>query len=254
MRFTSASATALILAGLVGCSGERKDEQPVQTTTAGGKLVSESPEGADRKDMSLVRMINALPMTSGVEVSADDKSLFTNVDYKAVTPYIELKDNIARFRVKSGKSDTTIASNNEMMMDGSRYTVVALPEKDGGVRLRVLHDEIVPDVGKVRLRVVHGIKGAGEIDVLMLNRKDAIFDNVNFASEAGYKELDPMDGTLIIRADGTNRQLFKKEMKFVAGHSYTIVLAGTSGQRVDAIIVDDQALGTNKMDSSRVRR
>lgn len=252
-RFTNTAATALVLASLAACNGERKDESPVLTNTAGGSLVSESPEGADRKDMSMVRMINALPQTNGVEVTADDKALFNGVDYKSVTPYTELKDNIARFRVKAGKSDTTIASNNEMMMDGSRYTVVALPEKDGGVRLRVLHDEIVPDVGKVRLRVVHGIRAAGEIDVMMSGREDAIFDNINFASEAGYKELDPAEGTLTIRADGTNRTLLKKDMKLVAGHSYTIVLAGVSGGRVDAIVVDDQAMGTNA-DSAAVRR
>jgi hypothetical protein len=157
---------------------------------------------------------------------------------------------VTRFRLKNDKSDTTIASNNEMMTDGSRYTVVALPEKDGGVRLRVLHDEIVPDVGKTRVRVVHAMRGIAEIDVMSEGNDDAIFDNVNFGSEAGYKEMDPMQGTLVVRVDGTNRQLLRKAMSFVAGHSYTIVLAGNGAQRVDAIIVDDQALGVAKTDSA----
>jgi len=238
------STAALILAGAAACSGDKKEDAAVQTTTAAGKDVSPSANTADEKKVSMVRMINALPTMSDVVVTADDSALFSDVDYKAVTDYVELRDNVARFRLKNEKSDTTIASNNEMMMDGSRYTVVALPEKDGGVRLRVLHDEIVPDVGKARLRVVHAMRGVSEIDVMMDGNNDAMFDNVNFGSEAGYKEMDPMQGTLIVKVDGANRQLLKKQMTFVAGHSYTIVLAGNGAQRVDAIIVDDQALGT----------
>jgi len=245
------TVSLLVLAGVVACNGERKDEQPIQTTTAGGTLTTPSPESADRKDMSMVRMINALPNMNDLEVTGDDNALFNDVDYKGVTSYSPLKGNVTRFRVKSGTRDTTIASNNELMMDGSRYTVVALPEKDGGVRLRVLHDEIVPDVGKVRLRVVHGVRGAGEVDVMMQNMKDPIFDNINFASEAGYKEMDPMEGMIIFRIDETNRELLKKSMKLVAGHSYTVVLSGVSGGRVDAIIVDDMAVGANAADSVR---
>lgn len=237
------TASLLVLTGLLACKGERQDEQPVQTKTAEGTLSSPSPESADRKDASMVRMINALPSMENMHVTADDSALFDDVDYKGVTGYIALKSNITRFRLKSNARDTTITSNNELMMDGSRYTVVALPEKDGSMRLRVLHDEIVPDVGKVRFRVVNGIRGAGEIDVLMQNMNDPIFDNVNFASEAGYKEMDPMDGTLVVRSDDNKRELLRKPMKFVAGHSYTIVLAGVSGGRVDAIMVDDQAVG-----------
>lgn len=240
------TTSLLVLAGLVACKGERQDEQPVQTRTAEGTIASPSPESADRKDASMVRMINALPAMENMQVTADDNSLFDDVDYKGVTGYIPLKSNITRFRLKSNVRDTTIASNNELMMDGSRYSVVALPEKDGGVRLRVLHDEIVPDVGKVRFRVVNGIRGAGEIDVLMQNIKDPIFDNVNFASEAGYKEMDPMEGMLLVRSDDNSRELLKKQMKFVAGHSYTIVLSGVSGGRVDAIMVDDQAVGATR--------
>lgn len=254
MPVRTLTASLLVLTGLVACNGERKDEQAVATKTDSGTLVTASPESADRKDMSMVRMINALPSMDNVEVTADDNALFNDVDYKAVTSYTPLKSNITRFRVKNAARDTTIASNNELMMDGSRYTVIALPEKDGSVRLRVLHDEIVPDVGKVRFRVVHAVRGAGEIDVLMQNVKDPIFDNINFASEAGYKEMDPMEGTVTVRVDDTSRQLLAKQMKFVAGHSYTVVLAGVSGGRIDAIIVDDQAVGTTGTDTLAGRR
>ena len=251
LKYTNAklAVAGVLLVASAACNKDKKDDVAVKSDAGSGSMMSEPANVADRKDLSMVRMINAMPGMNGVEVSADNMSLFTNVDYQTVTPYIELKDNVARFRVKNGARDTTIASNNEMMKDGSRYTVVALHENDGGVRLRVLHDEIVPDAGKMRLRVINGISGAGEIDVLMQNITDPVFDNINFGNEAGYKELNPMEGTLTVRADRTNRELLKKDMKFLAGHSYTVVLAGSSTGRVDAILVDDQAMGmTGKED------
>jgi hypothetical protein len=142
--------------------------------------------------------------------------------------------------------DTTIASNNEMLMDGSRYSLIALPEKDGGVRLRVLKDELASDTTRARLRVLHGITGVSEIDVLFAGNTDAIFDNVNLSSDAGYKDVDAINTTLVVKADGSGKQLLRKEMRFLPGHSYTVVLTGT-GQRVESIVIDDQALPTDQL-------
>ncbi len=233
-------ALLLPVAGLAACGD--KEEAAVQTTTADGSLSSPSSEMAEKRDVSMVRMINALPNMSQATVSVDDRALFSGVNYKAVTPYSELDNTFARFRVVGGGRDTTIASNNEILIDGSRYTVVALPENDGGVRLRVLKDELATETGKARLRVIHGVQGAGEVDVLMQGNTDPIFDDVNPTTEAGFRDVDPVSTTLIVRTSDNGRQLFRKEMRLEAGHAYTVVLSGTSGQRVEAIVIDDRML------------
>ncbi|MBY0490295.1 MAG: DUF4397 domain-containing protein [Gemmatimonadaceae bacterium] len=248
-------ALLLTLAAAAACKGERREDRAVQTTTSEGQLASPTADAAERRGMSMVRMINALPAGSAASVSVDDKATFTGIDYKTVTPYTEVSENVARFRLQSGSKDTTIASNNEIMMDGSRYTIVALPEKGGGVRLRVLHDELGKDTTKAQLRVIHGLTGVGEIDVLFQGKDDALFDNVNLASEAGYKDVDPLNTTLIVKADGSGKQLLKKEMRFQPGHAYTVVLTGTA-QRAEAIVVDDTAVkGTTRdADSGLTKR
>jgi hypothetical protein len=247
-------ALLLTLAAAAACKGERRDDEAVQTTTSEGQLASPSADAAEHRGTSMVRMINALATGGAASVSVDDKATFAGIDYKTVTPYTEVTENVARFRLQSGTKDTTIASNNEIMMDGSRYTIVALPEKDGGVRLRVLHDELGTDTTKARLRVIHGLAGVGEIDVQFQGKDDAIFDNVNLASEAGYKDVDPLNTTLIVKADGSGKQLLKKEMRFLAGHAYTVVLTGT-GQRAEAILVDDKAVSaTPATDSGPMKK
>jgi hypothetical protein len=127
--------------------------------------------------------------------------------------------------------------------------MLALPEKEGGVRLRVLHDDFDTDSTKARLRVVHGLSGIGEIDVALLGRDGDLFDNVNPTSDAGFQDVDSGATSVIVKVDGSGKQLIKKEMRFERGHAYTLVLTGGStigrAQRVEAIVVDDKVSTTN---------
>ncbi len=243
--------TVLLLSlasGLTACKGDGDvDKQAVETTTADGSLASASADAAEHRGVSMVRMINALPSAKDASVSADDRAMFSGIGFKTVTPYMELKDNIAKFRLQAGDRDTTIASNNEILMDGSRYSLIALPEGKGSVRLRVLKDELVTDSTKARLRVIHGVRGVGEIDVVMAGMTEPFFNNVNLTSEAGYKNIDPVKTTISVNVDGNGKQLLKREMDFKAGHSYSIVLTGTAGQRIDAIVIDDEAISNARM-------
>ena len=245
------TTTLLLLSlgsSLTACKGDSDtDTQAIETTTAEGSLASASTDSAEHRGVSMVRMINALPSAKDASVSADDRAMFSGIGFKTVTPYSELKDNIAKFRLQAGDRDTTIASNNEIMMDCSRYSLVALPEGNGSVRLRVLKDELATDSTKARLRVIHGVNGVGEIDVVMAGMTEPFFDNVNLTSEAGYKNIDPVKTTLTVNVDGNGKRLLKREMDFKAGHSYSIVLTGTASQRVEAIVIDDQAISNAKM-------
>ncbi len=249
MRTPTRTLLFLSLAsGLAACKGDDlADKKAVETTTAEGSLASASADSAEHRGVSMVRMINALPNAKDASVSADERAMFSDVGFKTVTPYAELKDNVATFRLKAGDRDTTIASNNEIMMDGSRYSLIALPEGMGNVRLRVLKDELATDSTKARLRVIHGVNGVGEIDVVMAGMTEPFFDNISLASEAGYKNIGPVKTTVTVNLNGNGKQLLKREMDFKAGHAYSMVLTGTVGQRIEAIVIDDQAISNAKM-------
>lgn len=248
MRTSIMALTFAAAASAAACKGERTEDTSVLTSTADGSLASPSEATAEMRGTSMVRMINALLTGGGATVNADDRELFSSVEYKTVTPYTEIRDNFTRFRLQGTTLDTTIASNNEIMLDGSRYTMLALPEKEGGVRLRVLHDEFETDSTKSRLRVVHGLSGVGEIDVAVQGRDGDLFDNVNSTSDAGFQDVEPGATSVIVKVDGSGKQLIKKEMRFERGHSYTLVLTGggvTGGvQRIEAIVVDDRVSST----------
>ena len=118
--------------------------------------------------------------------------------------------------------------------------------------LRGLHYQVQHAQGKL-VRVVHGISDVGEIDVLFQGHTEPVFDNVNLTTEAGYEAVDARTVTLIVRAEGSGRQLVKlvkKEMRLQPGHSYTVVLTGSGSQRIEAIVVDDRAVPATDADDT----
>lgn len=114
--------------------------------------------------------------------------------------------------------------------------------------LRVVSDEIKPtEEGKARVRFIHAAPDLGEVDVGVAGQKDALFDGVNFANEAGYKDVDPVSTTLEIRPDDKPTTLARlPNTKLEAGKTYTIVVAGRgTGTKVDASTVEDDLQGSS---------
>lgn len=231
-------------AAAVAACNPSKTRAPVTTTGDAGSSTTPSGEAAAKRGEAMVRFVNALPSSPTVAVNSGDSALFANVKYKMVTEYRQVGDNTADFRLMTDQGKAAgepAAENHEALSNGGRYTVVAFPEKDGsGANLKVVRDELVPEAGKARIRVFHAASGVGEIDVILSGQKDPLFNNVNYSSEAGFKDIDPVAGTLEVRsADKHTRLVSLKNTKFEAGKSYTIVLTGSPVGKVEAITFND---------------
>ena len=250
----------LILAGAgvlaaVGC--KPKSEGEVVSKSASGTQVAESPAAADRHDNVLVRVINATPGT--VDVWADSEKAFSSVSAKHTTDYREFHDNNSiTFRLRRvGQPSSTdpIATNHEIVNDGSYHTIVVVPGDSGkSMDLRIVADEQKPvEAGKARVRVIHAARDAGEIDVVAPGQKDPVFGGVNFEHEAGYKDVDPVTGSLQVRRqDGKGAAATIPNSKLVAGKTYTIVVtnAGHSAGALQGITVTDE-IGTSSAGANR---
>jgi len=232
---------ALAIAGCaaLACSPS-KTKAPVETTTDAGKSTSPAGTAAQKRGMTLVRVVNALPGKMKVAVHADDRLLFDHLAYQDVTDYIELKENVAHFTVKPNGKDTVLADNREVMGDGARYTLVALPDGEGGHTLRVLRDELVPDSGKTRIRVINAAPGLQTVKVMVQGQAEPLFSDVALGVEAGYKDVEPTTATLLFQAKPGAPVVRVDRLKLVAGHAYTVVLTGAAGHKVEAVEFDDR--------------
>jgi hypothetical protein len=234
---------------IAGCKNQTEGD--VTTKSSEGAVTTPAGDSAENRGTSLVRVVNAVPGSGSLWVRADRETPFDTVDYKSVTPYHEIRGNIVRFAVFPRSStraidwakDTAIgtpsdsgslASNTETMRDGERYTIFLMPNDEGqGVTMRIVNDRLERDSAKAQIRFVNAAPRAGELDLTMQGREDAVFDNVNFKSEAGFKSIDPVRGIpLTVRRDDgrTSVAPVRGIKQLQAGKSYTVVVTGLPGQ------------------------
>ena len=238
--------TGLLAGGavfLAGACKNNRDTGAVNTKTAEGTSSAPAAEMAGRKDVALVRVINAIPAGGPVTILAGDSAAFSGVDYKTTTPFREIRDD--RFNFKLGSAENPLAENRENLNGGGHYTIVAMPDAGGAdkANLRVLDDGLEPVAPeKARVRVINAVPGDLEISVFVRGREEALFDGINFKSEAGWNEIDPVAGTLEIRPEGKKNVLASlPNVKLEGGKSYTFVVAGAPAKPTVIKVEDDVA-------------
>lgn len=226
-----------------GCN-EAKDTGAVTSRSGGETSSAAAAEAIEKRNLALVRVVNVIPDGDPVTIWAGDSAAFSDVGYRTATPYREITDNMFNFQIRAGGVDSeSLAENRESLDDGGHYTIVALPSKDDGQRtLRVLNDDQKPvPSGKVRMRFVNGIAGDEDVDLFVRGREDPLFDDVGFATEAGWSDFDPIAGTLVVRPDDRQTSLATlANVKLEPGKSYTFVLAGRPGREYELVRIEDE--------------
>ncbi len=249
MRQTNGHLVGLLALGLAasitGC-GQSRDTGTVTSKAGGQTSVAPSSDAVEKRDHALIRAVNAIPERPAVTIYAGDSAAFRNVAFKSATAYKEIPDDLFNIEIKAGdKPDgESLASNHEKLADGGHYTVVALPAEDpDDLNLRVLDDGLKPMAnGKARTRFINGMAGDTDVDLFVRGQKDPLFDGVNFKAEGGWKEVDPMAGTLVVKPDNKNSTLATLSgVDLKAGTSYTFVLVGRPGKYEIVQIQDEVA-------------
>lgn len=230
----------LIAATLLAACESAKTKEPVETASKNDTTTSPSGVDAARRGKALVRFVDAVAGDPHVALLADQQTLVADAAFKSVSPYFEVGDNTVRFTIRRTPGDSVLADNSELLVDGFRYTVVAMTGEDGKVVTRVLRDEVVPDSGKARVRVINAIAGSGVSDVRVTGDKDALFSTVAFGTESGPKDVAPRSGTLAVRYGDPARTLRLPSAQWKAGTSYSVVLVGGGARKVEAITFDDR--------------
>lgn len=243
--------TGLLASGalLFGTACDKtKDTGAVTSTTSTGTTTTPPAEVAEAHGTAWVRVVNADPSLKSAVVYAGDSTAFTGVAYKEATRFKEMPDDAFDFKVAAPgqKPDSAMGDNHEKLGTGSHYTVIAFADEGSPAakaNVRVLNDDLQPMTnGKARVRFINAAANAGELDLLARGQKDAIFEGVNFRNEAGWKDVDPMTGTLIVRPQHkTNVVATIPSVKLEAGKSYTYIVTGKPGALTVIKFTDDVA-------------
>ncbi|MBI3789517.1 MAG: DUF4397 domain-containing protein [Gemmatimonadetes bacterium] len=218
------AASAVVLTG--ACD---KSNQAVKTTSGGRSSVSSPADSAQARGHSMVRLVNAVNGGGAVALEAGDETLFPDVKAGGVSDYREVSSTLAHFAARApGASDSSkIARKDHVMIDGNRYSVLVISEDMSKRVLRVMKDEVVPDAGKARIRIIHAAPGAPNLDVMIVGSSDLLFSGVSFKDDAGYKDIMPATVSLEFRAkDQTKRLLRLERLELKPGTTTNIVITG----------------------------
>jgi hypothetical protein len=238
-------AAVALLAAATAC-GERTDKDVQTAANTSDTTISSPGTVASASGRSLIRVVNAIRNGKSIQLKGDDSTLFDNVNSGSVTPYREVSDNVVKFQlVHPGDSTGVIADNRETMRDGVRYTVIAMPgEKGKDPIVSVIRDDLTPEPGKARIRVIHAAPNVGEVDVVMPGETEPIFKGLNFHSEAGFKDVAPGTTTLSVRPKGKTTELLRvRDLRLIAGSSQTLVLTRLSSGKLGELRFEDKLVG-----------
>jgi hypothetical protein len=225
-RFPLIASCTLI--ALVAC---QKDDQAVVTTSQDGATRSVSADSAQSSGRSLVRVVNAVAGGQTITARVNGEPLFDAILPGEVSAYSEVEPSLAAFTVSiPGAADATTAALDErILINGNRYTVFLIAEDVTARVLRVVRDDVVPDSGKARLRVVHAAPGGPSFDVRAANGLTTLFSGVSFKREAGFLDVEPSTVDLEFRAaNGSTVLLRVPGVDLQRGTATTIVVTGAS--------------------------
>ena len=232
--------TALVgMLALAAC-GKARNESTVETTSAGGRTASPSGTDAANRGVTLVRFVNVLPGAANTSLVSNDQTLFASVPYRNVTQYVEIDPNVARLSLRVAGRDSTVAENREIVGDGAHYTVVAYNDDEGAPKLRVLRDELQPEPGKAKLRIVQAAADIPKVQVAFQGAPEPVFSDVELGREAGFTNVDPTRQPIVIRRDARSGPLLTiTRLPLDSGHAYTVVLTRTPQNRLEAVTFED---------------
>lgn len=244
-------ALAMVAAG-AACDRAATSSAAVTTTSPAGQSTAPSSAALEQRAEAMVRVVHAIPAGAPIDIYAGDLAVFESLAYKTVMPYrvVDGKRYVFSARPAGMPNAKALSSNTEGLDDGEYYTVFALPGVNNGAHLRVVDDLLTaPANGRAKLRVVHGSIDAGEVDVTIPGSATALFDGVDFQSVTGYEEIEPLHGTIEIRAEGRAAALASvADLRIEAGHFYTVVIVGNvrSTPKIEAFVIEDAPMAATR--------
>jgi hypothetical protein len=221
-------SAALTAAMLLAC---RNSDAPIKTTSSGETNTSPSAMAADARGTAMVRFVNTVDGLRYASLRLNDKVLFDSVASASVTDYREVDQRMVRLAAYNvdQSEPATLADDNHVLEDGKRYSAFLMRENMATHRLRLVADDVIPDSGKARLRIVHAAAGAPNVDVRAVNGTENLLSNIGFANNGDYKDIEPATVSLQVREKGQAKVLLTiPAMTLQRGTATTVVIKGST--------------------------
>jgi hypothetical protein len=188
-----------------------------------------------------VRFVNALPGSPPMEFAENAAMMVSNVTFSAVSQYMVRAPGPRTLTLRHQAATTYDAVVQTHLLDGERYTVLAMCDSAGRAMLHVVLDELHPEPGRARVRVINAAAKAGDIAVRLRAADDVFLSAVHGTAVAAVRDVLPMTTGFSLRDRGDKTLATVSPMTLAAGVSYTIIAAARESDRVATIAIVDHA-------------
>jgi hypothetical protein len=156
-----------------------------------------------------------------------------------VTPYVNVAAGTAHIGLSGlQSSDGNPNQVDQQLVDGARYTAVALAKGSKGFELKIYRDGHAR-AGSARLRVIHAAPELGSPNITLGQR--TVAEKLAFKEATPYLSLAPGSYAVAVARPGDGT-LFQKQVSLSAGVATTAILAGSGGARERLITATDDTI------------
>jgi len=243
-RLIAIATLAAVVAIAAACDRTDTNTAPVTSSTPAGTSTAPSSASAKHRDEALMRIVDAAPSGTNLDVFAGDLLFFEGLAFKAVTPYRAIDGQRYAFALRPAGMPRAkpLSSNTEDLKDGDYYTAFAMPGDGPGPHLRIVNDHLdQPSTDTARLRVVHAGVDAGRIHLRPAGGAGDIFGGVDYQAVTDYREVAPVNGAIQVVGEDAAAVLATANLHLEAGRFYTLVIVGhaRSTPSLEAFLIED---------------
>jgi hypothetical protein len=186
---------------------------------------------AQTTDRALVRLVNMSPDAPPVDLNLDGQPAATGVAFRSASPYAAQTSGTHDLRVMlAGQPAQTVVTANLPLQDGQALTLAAVGRVAELSLLPLQDDNSPPPPDKARVRFVHVVPDAPQVDVAVQGGS-VLFPHLGFRGVSDYTTVNPGTYTLDVRPAGTATVAFTvPALTLRAGQVVTVFASGLLAQ------------------------
>jgi hypothetical protein len=196
-------------------------------------------------DQGRIRVVEASPSQSSVDVLVDGSSVATNVDFGAATDYISVNNGSRHLQIEPTGSTSTVIDQNISVSSSTDYTYL-LADTNPISTVSFTDDNTAATSGNFKLRVINASAAIGSVDVYIVAPSTNIstttpaISGLGFDSASSYQSLGAGTYQIYVTTPGTTFAYINTgAISFTTGQIRTIVILSNQSGGYSVLTLSD---------------
>ena len=202
--------------------------------------------GCGSSSNAKIRLVNATPDESGLDLLVDTKNVASGVGYGAASAYALIGSGTRHLQVEPTGTTNVLIDSSPTVGSGSNLTLVSLNFSFNISSVLLTDDNSAPTSGDFKLRIFNASPGMGAQDVYVvtfgtdINSVDPTFSSLGFGSAGAYSTLAAGDYEVFFTPPGQKFiNLDSGKLTFSAGQIRTLLaLNNPAGAFMSTLLAD----------------